>query len=71
MREYIYEYNEWGLGMDPYGKEAWMASQLQLARLYREQGWLEEADQIAEELAVLMAAADADFWLVRELAVGH
>lgn len=52
----------------PFGKELWMANQVELARLYREQGWLDEADQIAEELAVLMAAADADFWLVRKLA---
>ncbi len=52
----------------PFGKEVWMANQVELARLYREQGWLDEAGQIAEELAVLMAAADADFWLVRKLA---
>ncbi len=51
----------------PFGKEAWMMVQLELARFYREHGRDQDADAIEVELRQLMAVAEPDFWLVREL----
>jgi len=45
----------------------WMRSQLELARVYRRMGRLEDAQKIENELRRALAQADSDYVLLREL----
>ena len=51
----------------PYAREHWLRAQLELAKLYRTLGRVDDADAIENELRQLMRLADSDFWLVQEV----